>query len=81
MVVIKKSPLLSDSLDHAQVVCVLAPTPVKLSDRKCSYDFTVGHNTLSLPRTWRSLTPTCCCLELCSLMTLLLKPWSEKREV
>lgn len=65
MLVIKKSPLLSDSLAHAQLVCVLAPTSVKLFDRKCGDDFTVGHNTSSLQRTWRSLTPTCCCLDLC----------------
>lgn len=51
MLVIKKSPLLSDCLAHTQVVCVLAPTSVKLSDRKYSDDFTVGHNTLSLQRT------------------------------
>lgn len=51
MLVIKKSLLLSDSLAHAQLVCVLTPTSVKLSDRKCGDDFTVGRNTPSRQRT------------------------------
>lgn len=65
MLVIKKSQLLSDSLAQAQLVCVLMPTSMKLFDRKCADDFTVGHSTPSFQRTWRSLTPACCCLELC----------------
>lgn len=57
MLVIKKSLLLSDSLAHAQLVCVLAPTSVKLFDRKYGDDFTVGHKHSIYPKDLESINP------------------------
>lgn len=57
MLVIKKSLLLSDSLPHAQSVCVLARISVKLFDRKCGDDFTVDRNTPIYPKSLEVLNP------------------------